>query len=57
MRGFLILGAILTALVCWLFVAAPDAQASGVPASASVDWICDRGGLHDVGSACDCADE
>ena len=57
MRGFLILGTILTALVCWLFVAAPDAQASGVPASASLDWICDKGGLHDVGSACDCADE
>ena len=27
MRGFLILGTILTALVCWLFAAAPDAQA------------------------------
>jgi hypothetical protein len=35
MRGFLILGTILTALVCWLFVAAPDAQAAGAS-----DGIC-----------------
>ena len=32
MRGFLILGGILTALVCWLFIAAPDAEAgAGAP--------------------------
>ena len=35
MRGFLILGTILVALVCWLFAAAPDTRAAGSP-----DGIC-----------------
>ena len=26
-------------------------------AAPATDWICDKGGLHGVGSACDCADE
>ena len=33
-------------------IAAARAAAQAAPA---IDWICDRGGLHDVGAACDCA--
>lgn len=35
-------------------LAAARAAAQALPAS---DWICDRGGLHDVGMPCGCTDE
>lgn len=35
MRGFLILSSILSALVIWLFAAAPDVGAAGHPAVAA----------------------
>jgi|LakMenEpi03Aug12_release.lakeMendotaPanAssembly.Ray.scaffolds.fasta_scaffold199723_2 hypothetical protein len=35
-------------------LAAARAAAQAQPA---IDWICDRGGLHGVGSACDCTDD
>ena len=35
-------------------LAAARAASQARPA---IDWICDNGGLHDVGAACDCADE
>ena len=35
-------------------LAAARAASQAQPAT---DWICDRGGLHDVGILCDCTDE
>lgn len=35
-------------------LAAAKALSQAAPAT---DWICDKGGLHDVGAACDCTDE
>jgi hypothetical protein len=40
--------------------AAEGARAAAMAASQAApatDWICDKGGLHGVGSACGCADE
>ena len=38
MRGFLILSSILTALIVWLFVAAPARADTGVDALTRVEW-------------------
>jgi hypothetical protein len=35
-------------------LAAARAASQALPAT---DWICDSGGLHDVGAACDCTDD
>lgn len=35
-------------------LAAARAASQALPAT---DWICDKGGLHGIGTPCDCTDE